>query len=65
VRLCKQESVVLIHFKVNLGDMLARMSNDLFVSTVHRAVNRTGVERFSCPVFVGPAYGGCLAFSAF
>ena len=30
-----------------------RQTNDYFVSTVHRVVNRTGRERFSVPFFFG------------
>ncbi|EJC98442.1 2OG-Fe oxygenase [Fomitiporia mediterranea MF3/22] len=36
---------------VNVGDQLSRCANDVFKSTVHRAVNRSGVERHSMPVF--------------
>ncbi|OSX57172.1 hypothetical protein POSPLADRAFT_1186096 [Postia placenta MAD-698-R-SB12] len=41
---------------VNLGDQFARWSNDIFKSTVHRAVNRTGIQRFSMPLFFGTDY---------
>ncbi len=41
-------------FVVNIGDMLARWSNDLFVSTPHRVVNASGQERYSIPVFYDP-----------
>ena len=44
------------HFIVNLGDMLQRWSNDLFVSTLHRVVNSSGVERFSIPFFFEPNF---------
>ncbi|GAA6029824.1 hypothetical protein JCM8097_001065 [Rhodosporidiobolus ruineniae] len=40
----------------NIGDMLARWTNDRFVSTTHRVVNKTGERRFSMPVFFGPNY---------
>ena len=36
--------------------MLARWSNDTFISTVHRVLNITGKERYSVPFFFGPYY---------
>ncbi|KAF8993502.1 2OG-Fe(II) oxygenase [Cyathus striatus] len=42
---------------INLGDQLARWTNDIFKSTFHRAVNRSvGVERYSIPLFFGSDY---------
>ncbi len=38
-------------FIVNVGDLLERASNDLYRSTVHRAINSPEVDRYSIPFF--------------
>ncbi|KAF9875275.1 2OG-Fe(II)oxygenase [Colletotrichum karsti] len=40
-------------FVVNIADYLQRITNDLYVSTVHRAQNLSGQERISMPFFFG------------
>jgi len=42
---------------VNVGDLLARWSNDRFASTPHRVVNTSGGARYSLAVFVDPDWG--------
>lgn len=41
---------------INIADCMARWTNDIFQSTIHRAINRSGVERYSVPMFFGVDY---------
>lgn len=43
-------------FVVNIGDLMARWSNDRFVSTPHRVVNASGRARYSVGVFFDPHF---------
>lgn len=40
-------------FVVNIADCFMRQTNDFFVSTVHRVINKSGQERYSIPFFYG------------
>jgi isopenicillin N synthase-like dioxygenase len=42
------------HFVVNIGDLMAMWTNDLYTSTLHRAANVKGVPRISIPFFASP-----------
>lgn len=41
-------------FTCNVGDYLQHLSDGRFKSTVHRVVNRSGLERYSLPFFYSP-----------
>ena len=43
-------------FLINMGDMMARWSNDLYQSTPHRVLNRSDRTRYSLILFYGANY---------
>lgn len=45
---------------VNVGDLLARWSNDRFRSTLHRVINKSGHERYSIATFYDPTYSAVV-----
>ena len=45
---------------INIGDYMARWTNDRYRSTRHRVVNRTGAERYSVPYFAIPNFDAVI-----
>ncbi len=43
-------------YLINIGDWMARWTNYRFASTMHRAYNRRGLERYSTPYFAIPDF---------
>jgi isopenicillin N synthase-like dioxygenase len=41
---------------VNVGDLLERWTNNLYASTPHRVVNRSGRERYAIATFYDPDF---------
>jgi isopenicillin N synthase-like dioxygenase len=41
-------------FVINIGDLMAMWTNDLYTSNLHRAVNRGTAARFSAALFISP-----------
>lgn len=39
-------------FVVNIGGLMQRLTNDLYIANLHRVVNASGRERYSLPCFV-------------
>lgn len=48
-------------FVINIGDCMARWTNDRFASTIHRVINLTGHPRLSIPFFFAANYDATIA----
>ncbi|PSS25662.1 hypothetical protein M430DRAFT_134306 [Amorphotheca resinae ATCC 22711] len=49
------------HFVVNIGDFFSFWTNGIFKSTIHRATNLTGQQRYSVPFFFGVDYNATVS----
>lgn len=39
-------------FVINIGDLIQRLTNDVYLANMHRVVNSSGRERYSIPFFI-------------
>jgi isopenicillin N synthase-like dioxygenase len=39
-------------FVINIGDLVQRLTNDIYLANLHRVVNTSGRERYSIPFFI-------------
>ncbi|MEL7104939.1 MAG: 2-oxoglutarate and iron-dependent oxygenase domain-containing protein [Pseudomonadota bacterium] len=39
-------------FVINIGDLIQRLTNDVYLANLHRVINTTGRERYSIPFFL-------------
>ncbi|WP_210240007.1 isopenicillin N synthase family oxygenase, partial [Mesorhizobium sp. M5C.F.Ca.ET.164.01.1.1] len=41
-------------FVINIGDLIQRLTNNLYLANMHRVVNSSGRERYSMPSLLMP-----------
>ena len=48
-------------FVINIGDLIQRLTNDVYLANLHRVVNASGRERYSIPFFIDADYDAVFA----
>lgn len=43
-------------FIINIGDLIQRLTNDVYLANLHRVINTSGRERYSIPFFIDADY---------
>ncbi|ESW80607.1 2OG-Fe(II) oxygenase [Mesorhizobium sp. LSJC269B00] len=47
-------------FVINIGDLIQRLTNDLYLANMHRVVNSSGRERYSIPFFIDADFNAII-----
>lgn len=48
-------------FVINIGDLIQRLTNDVYLANLHRVINTSGRERYSIPFFIDADYAAEFA----
>lgn len=48
-------------FVINIGDLIQRLTNDIYLANMHRVINTSGRERFSIPFFIDADFDAVIA----
>lgn len=48
-------------FVINIGDLIQRLTNDIYLANLHRVVNTSGRERYSIPFFIDADFDAVFA----
>ncbi|MER9254430.1 isopenicillin N synthase family oxygenase [Mesorhizobium sp. M0598] len=47
-------------FVINIGDLIQRLTNDVYLANMHRVVNTSGRERYSIPFFIDADFNAVI-----
>lgn len=48
-------------FVINIGDLIQKLTNDIYLANMHRVYNTSGRERYSIPFFIDADYDAVIA----
>lgn len=48
-------------FVINIGDLIQKLTNDIYLANMHRVINTSGRERFSIPFFIDADFDAVIA----
>lgn len=48
-------------FVINIGDLIQKLTNDIYLANMHRVINTSGRERYSIPFFIDADFEAVIA----